>query len=144
MRTTSLVGGLALVAACAQSPDAIARVSMGNAFSAISCNQARSKLVQERQTLAALESKQRSAITGDAVGVFLIGVPVSSLSGNDVAGSIGASNGKAIALENRLLWVAHLRLTASDGQARCRLPRPLPSSTALRARGPDRSFRRSQ
>ena len=60
-------------------------------------------LVQERQTLAALESRQRSAVTGDAVGVFLLGVPVSSLSGNDVSGSIGASKGKVIALENRLL-----------------------------------------
>ena len=60
-------------------------------------------MVQERQTLAALETKQRSAVTGDAVGVFLIGVPVSSLTGNDVAGSIGASKGKVIALENRLL-----------------------------------------
>ena len=60
-------------------------------------------LLQERQSLAALESKQRSAATGDALGVFFIGVPVSSLTGNDVSGSIGASKGKVVALENRLM-----------------------------------------
>ena len=48
-------------------------------------------MLQERQGLASLASKQRSALTGDAVGVLPISVPLSSLSGNDVAGSIGAS-----------------------------------------------------
>ena len=54
--------------------------------------------------LAALESRKRSAVTGDAVGAFSPRcVPVSSLSGNDVAGSDVSSEGKGIALENRLL-----------------------------------------
>jgi len=40
---------------------------------------------------------------GDAVGVFLIGVPVSSLSGSDKEGLIATSKGKVTALETRLL-----------------------------------------
>ena len=105
MRVTSiaLLASLMIAGACAKSPDAIPPVSMGNAFSGVACNQVSSMLVQERQALAALESRQRSAVAGDAVGVFLLGVPVSSLSGNDVSGSIEASKGKVIALENRLL-----------------------------------------
>lgn len=93
---------LPLIAACAQSPNAIAPVSMAGAFDATPCQQAADMLAAERQTLAALESKQRSAVTGDAIGVFLIGVPVSSLSGGDVAGHIGASKGKVMALEARV------------------------------------------
>lgn len=91
-----------LAAACAKSPDAIAPVSMGNAFAGISCNQASADLAAERQNLAALEDAQRGAVAGDAIGVFLIGVPMSSLSGGDKAGDIAASKGKVLALEARL------------------------------------------
>ncbi len=90
------------LAACAQSPDAIPPVSMGNAFASIPCRDAQAMLSAERQTLATLEAAQRSAVTGDALGVFLIGVPMSSLSGGDKAGQIGASKGKVLALEARL------------------------------------------
>ena len=44
--------------------------------------------------------------TVDAVGVFLIGVPVSSLTGGDVSGHIAASKGKILALEARMTGCA--------------------------------------
>lgn len=92
----------AALAACAQSPDAIAPVSMAGAFDGMSCQSARSALIAERQTLASLDSAQRSAVAGDAVGVLLIGVPMSSLTGGDKAGLIAASKGKVLALETRI------------------------------------------
>ena len=92
---------LPLLAACAQNPASIAPVSMGNAFAALPCQQAAADLTAERQALAALESKQKGAVAGDAVGVLLLGVPVSSLTGGDVSGHIGATKGKVIALEAR-------------------------------------------
>ncbi len=95
------LAALPLLAACAQGPGSIAPVSMGNAFATLDCAQAVRDLQAERQTLAALESKQKSAVVGDAIGVFLIAVPVSSLTGNDVSGQIGASKGKVLALEAR-------------------------------------------
>jgi len=94
---------VATMSACAQSPDAIAPVSMAGAYDHISCTSARSALVSERQTLASLSAAQRNAVMGDAVGVFLIGVPVSSLSGSDKEGLIATSKGKVTALETRLL-----------------------------------------
>lgn len=100
--TSALALSVLALAACAQSPSAIAPVSMGNAYAGLSCPQAAYDLNVERQTLAALEGKQRGAVAGDAVGVFLIGVPVSSLTGGNVAGQIGASKGKVMALEARL------------------------------------------
>lgn len=90
------------IAACAKSPDAIAPVSMGSAYAGLSCQQAAADLRAERAALAALEGKQRGAVAGDAVGVFLIGVPMSSLSGGNVEGQIAASKGKVMALDARL------------------------------------------
>lgn len=90
------------LSACAQNPASIAPVSMGNAYATHNCQQARADLIIERDVLAALEGKQRGAVAGDALGVFLIGVPVSSLTGGDVAGQISASKGKVMALEARV------------------------------------------
>ena len=56
-----------------------------------------------RPEIDALSSQQRSAVAGDAVGVFLIGVPMSSLTGGDKAGEIATAKGKMNALEARLL-----------------------------------------
>ena len=92
---------VASVTACAKSPSSIEPVSMGNAFAAMPCNDTRVELFNERQKLAALEAQQKSAVTGDAIGVFLIGIPVSSMSGGDQAGAIAASKGKVISLEAR-------------------------------------------
>lgn len=93
---------LALTAACAKGPDAVAPVSMGNAFADMSCQTAANMLAAERQTMAALSSRQRGAQIGDAVGVFLVAVPVSSLTGGNVEGQLATSKGKVIALESRL------------------------------------------
>jgi len=105
MRTTSTIGLSLIVAlglaACAKSPASIAPVSMAGAYDNISCKKARNMLEQERQTLAALEAQQKSAQTGDAIGVFLILVPVSSLTGSDREGAIATSKGKVLALEAR-------------------------------------------
>lgn len=105
-RTILALTAAASLAACAQSPDAIPPVSMGNAFASIPCAEARNMLTTERQTLASLEAAQRAAVTGDAFGVLLIGVPMSSLSGGDKAGHIGASKGKVLALDARLAGCA--------------------------------------
>lgn len=101
---TAIAAALAALtlSACAQSPASIAPVSMGNAYDGLHCQAAASALKSERETLAALESKQRSAVTGDAVGVFLVGIPLSSLTGGDQAGHIATSKGKVLALETRL------------------------------------------
>lgn len=93
---------LPLLAACAKGPDAIVPVAMGPAFQSTSCGQARAMLDAERSQLAALSETQRGAQMGDAFGVFLLGVPMSSLSGGDKEGAIAASKGKVLALESRM------------------------------------------
>lgn len=101
-KTSLLMFVLVVLAACAQRPDAIAPVSMAGAFDKISCRQASELLNAERVKLAALSKQQNDAATGDAIGVFLIGVPMSSVGGGDKAGEIATSKGKIVAFENRL------------------------------------------
>lgn len=100
---SSVAGSLLLFAmACTPRPDSIAPVSMTGAFDHLSCSMAKEKLTTERLNLAALERKQNNAATADAVGVFLLLVPVSKVTGGDVAGELGASKGAVLALEQRV------------------------------------------
>lgn len=87
--------------ACAKGPDAIVPVSMPGAYDSLSCRKSIELLATEKQTLEALSKKQRNAQVGDAIGVFFILVPVSSLTGNDNEGAIATSKGKILALESR-------------------------------------------
>lgn len=101
---TIIIGVAALtLAACTPRPDSIAAVPMGAAFASLSCVDARNHLMVERSNLETLSTAQNRAATGDAIGVFLIGVPVSNLTGGNKSGDIGAAKGKIIALEQRLL-----------------------------------------
>ncbi|KIX19166.1 hypothetical protein [Paracoccus sp. 228] len=102
MRRYLALALLPLIAACAPRPDSIAPVGMGNAFASYDCTAAAADLRAERQNLETMSQAQRNAATGDAIGVFLIGVPPSSLTGGNKAGDIGASEGKIIALEARV------------------------------------------
>ena len=96
------VAVLVIIAGCAKQPNAIAPVSMGDTYSSISCNRAKELYKQESAKVPTLISAQKNAVTGDAIGVFLMGVPVSSLSGADLEGEIAATKGKLIALAGRL------------------------------------------
>ena len=107
-KSPTALAALALLAvvACAKSPDSIAAIPMTGAFDGLACTAAQSTLTAEQAALVTLETTQRQAVTGDALGVFLIGVPVSSLTGGDVSGLIGVSRGKVLALQSRLLTCA--------------------------------------
>lgn len=94
---------LMALSACAQSPEAISPVSMpGGMYDHLSCRSASAERGQIATRLAALESSQRAAVAGDAIGVFLIGVPASSLTGGDKAGELATEKGKMISIDARL------------------------------------------
>jgi hypothetical protein len=93
---------LVFAMACTPRPDSIAPVSMTGAFDHLSCSAAQNQLNSERVKLAGLEQQQNNAATADAIGVFLVLVPISKLTGGDVAGEIGTSKGTVISLEQRV------------------------------------------
>ncbi|MER8912245.1 hypothetical protein NKI32_00165 [Mesorhizobium sp. M0761] len=74
---------LAVLAGCATPPDKIAGVP-----NAGPCTPA------DKERLAVLTNQQNKAATGDALGVFLIGVPVSSMSGGDHETEIAVLKGR--------------------------------------------------
>lgn len=90
----------ALLAGCAKNPESIAPMTMPlNAYSGLTCEQLALELQKSQTELLQAEASQRSAVTGDAVGVFLIGVPVSSLSGADKEGIVAQKKGEVIAIQ---------------------------------------------
>ena len=116
----AIVAAGCLVTACAKRPDAIVPVAIPMAaYSNQSCQGLASEYIREQQTLASLSSQQNSAATGDAFGVFLVGVPMSSTFGGDKEGQVAVSKGKVQAIEQSM-------------QARgCNVPAaPAPSKTA--------------
>lgn len=74
---------LASLVGCATPPERIAGVP-----NAGPCTDA------DKQRLAIISNKQSQAATGDALGVFLIGVPVSSLAGADNETEIAILKGR--------------------------------------------------
>ena len=96
----ALMLGTAL-AGCAKRPDAIAPATIPiEAYSNMSCANLASAYTVEKARLAGLSAEQNSAATGDAVGVFLIGVPTSSLFGGDKEGAVAVAKGKVTAMES--------------------------------------------
>jgi len=94
--TVGLVG-------CAKRPDAIVPVDIPMAaYTNFGCAGLAQELVKERTTLASLSKQQNQAATGDAVGVFLIGVPASSTFGGDKEGQVAVSKGKVNAIESAM------------------------------------------
>ncbi|UJW77673.1 hypothetical protein [Rhizobium sp. SL42] len=94
---------LAAASGCAKRPDAIVPVDIPMAaYSNMSCQQLGQEMVKEQQALAAVSKAQNDAATGDAFGVFLIGVPMSSTFGGDKEGQVAVSKGKVQAIENSL------------------------------------------
>ncbi|MBL1436529.1 MAG: hypothetical protein COB08_010065 [Rhodobacteraceae bacterium] len=90
---------LAFLAACAAAPDAIAPAAISpDLYAGRSCQQ----LAQENANLTAelttLVAQQQRAVDGDAMGVFLLGLPMSSMSGNDKETEIALARGKQQAI----------------------------------------------
>ena len=101
-RNWIIFAALAL-SACAKNPDAIAPIAMPvNAYGGLSCDQLVTEHRRSSAALAAVAQQQKQAATGDAVGVFLIGVPVSSLSGGDKEGLVAQHKGEIVAIEGAM------------------------------------------
>lgn len=98
----SIATALALFS-CAKRPDAIvpADVPMA-AYNGLSCEQLAGELDKERKALSAVSKQQNNAATGDAVGVFLLAVPASTVFGGDKEGEVAVAKGKVMAIENSL------------------------------------------
>ncbi len=102
MRFTFTITAILLIGACAPRPQNIAAVDIGqNEYRAFSCTQLDDAEVQYDQALKNLSAEQNRAATGDAWGVFLIGLPISSMAGTDKETAIAVTKGKLQAIERQ-------------------------------------------
>lgn len=91
---------LVLIASCAKAPDQIAAADVGsNVYRGYSCKQLAESKVKHAHDLENLSAAQKSAAEGDAWGVVLLGLPVSSMSGNDKEASISITKGHIQGIE---------------------------------------------
>ncbi|SIN99781.1 hypothetical protein SAMN05444722_0057 [Rhodovulum sp. ES.010] len=98
----ALVATLAL-GACAKQPDQIAAVEIDDHdYARLSCSQLADRKTRIEQDLTNLSAAQKAAASGDAWGVFLLGLPVSSMSGNDKEAAIAIAKGRLQAIERTM------------------------------------------
>lgn len=91
---------LMLIASCAKAPDKIAAADVGpNVYRGYSCKQLAENKIKYKHDLENLSAEQKSAAEGDAWGVVLLGIPVSSMSGNDKEASISITKGHIQGIE---------------------------------------------
>lgn len=94
MRTAPIVAAL-LVAACAKSPDSIAPAYVSDVpYLGWSCDQLGQESARLSAALATASKQQEDARTNDTVGVIFLGLPVSTLSGDNVAPEIARLKGE--------------------------------------------------
>lgn len=93
-----------VIASCAKKPENIAPVNIGSdVYANHSCSRLASEKLKISQDLERLSAKQNNAHNSDAMGVFLLGLPWSSMSGNDQEATIAIAKGRIQAIDRTKL-----------------------------------------
>ena len=86
---------LLMLTACAKSPESIAPSYISDVgYQSWSCAQLAGEQMRLSQALATASTQQRNARTHDTVGVIFLGLPVSSMSGDNIAPEIARLKGE--------------------------------------------------
>lgn len=102
MRPISAVALTVALAACAQAPEKIQAIEAPpGAYSGLSCSRLASEERKVGSQLDELSALQRKTAQNDAVGVFLVGMPLASMSGGDAEARIASLKGQAAAIDAR-------------------------------------------
>lgn len=95
----SLCAAVLLTSACAKQPENIAAIQMETSpYEAKSCRALATEKAKITAELNSLSAAQKNAATSDAVGVILLGLPWSSMSGNDKEALIAVAKGRLDAI----------------------------------------------
>lgn len=103
MKHVIALGACALLTACATAPERVAAVAPPAAFAAgRSCPDYRAEQVVLRARLQALSDRQRSTRQTNAWAIALVGLPLASLNGGNVAPQIGQTKGELAVIDKAL------------------------------------------
>lgn len=118
MMKPSFYLGLAMVLAlssCAKSPESIQAAYVSDVpFKNWSCSELGEESLRLSSALAVASEQQENARTNDTIGVILIGLPVSSLSGDNIAPQIAQLKGEAKAVQSAMRFNNCGRRTATQ------------------------------
>lgn len=107
MHKFTIVGVVALAAAlgaCAKSPESISPSYVSEVgYQAWSCQQLSEETLRLSSAYASAAQQQEKARTNDVVGVIFIGLPVSSLSGDNIAPEIARLKGEQEAVRKAMV-----------------------------------------
>jgi hypothetical protein len=91
-----------VISSCAKRPNAVVATSLpSDTYAAYTCAELAPELTKAEADVSALSAKQTNAANADAVGVFLVAVPVGSLTNNDVEGELSVAKGKVLAIKSQ-------------------------------------------
>ncbi|WP_084621060.1 hypothetical protein [Paracoccus aminophilus] len=89
-----------ILSGCAQKPEAIQSAYVSpSTYQGWSCQQLQSEAIRIDNALARASNQQEKARSNDTVGVIFLGLPVSSLSGGNVAPQIADLKGRKEVIE---------------------------------------------
>jgi hypothetical protein len=98
---TAIVAGLA---ACAAPPEAIAPSYVSPiSYNGLNCSDLSAEAARVDAALTQASQQQEQAHGNDIVGVLLIGVPVSTLSGTNVAPQVASLKGQQQAIQQAIV-----------------------------------------
>lgn len=93
---------VSLLTACAKTPSSITPMAVASSeYDGLSCKQLTTEFAAISEKLEQFEKKQRDKVAGDAVGVFLVLVPVSAMTG-DFEADVARYKGEKIALSRAM------------------------------------------
>lgn len=96
----AILPGLLAVVACAAAPESIQATYVPETpFQAMNCEQLASEQARLAMSLEQNAAQQRSARTNDTLGVIFVGMPLSSMSGGNVATTIAQQRGMQEAMQ---------------------------------------------
>lgn len=98
------LAALILVSGCAKAPNTIAPSYVSEVpYQSYTCKQLGEEMQRLEAAYTTTAKAQEDARTGDAWGVFLIGMPTSSLSGGNVAAEVASLKGQQVAVQKTMI-----------------------------------------
>lgn len=98
------LAAVSTLAACAKAPESIAPSYVSEIpYQSYTCAQLGQEKARLEQAYTVTAKAQNDARTGDAWGVFLIGMPTSSLSGGNVAAEVASLKGQMVAVDKTII-----------------------------------------
>lgn len=103
MKRTVVIASFAMLAGCAAKPETIAPAYVSTIpYETWTCEQLASETQHIETAMSGAYAQQNQARTNDAVGVFFIGLPVSTMSGGNVAPQIANLKGQQEAVRQTM------------------------------------------